>query len=92
LQFFWVPSVGLPNRTPCTGLLFNFCVAAIGVLMIYLCSECKPSKYADILLGVVAQGGTSLDEVLPILQQRERRIALERARVARRRAEKRAGD
>src|SRR5580704_10247156 len=71
-------------------LLFNFYVAVIGVLLIYLCSECKPSKYAYILLGMVAQGGASLEEILPILQERERRIALERARVARRRAEKRA--
>ena len=71
-------------------LLFNFYVAVIGVLMIYLCSECKPSKYAYIMLGMVAQGGASLEEILPILQERERRIALERARVARRRAEKRA--
>jgi hypothetical protein len=69
-------------------LLFNFYVAVIGVLLIYLHSECKPSKYAFLLLGMVAQGGATLEEILPILQERERRIALERARVARRRAEK----
>lgn len=71
-------------------LLFNFYVAVIGVLLIYLHSECKPSKYAFIMLGMVAQGTATLEEILPILQERERRIALERARVARRRAEKRA--
>jgi Transposase DDE domain len=71
-------------------LLFNFYVAVIGVLMIYLHSECKPSKYAFILLGMVAQGSASLEEILPILKERERQIALARARVARLRAEKRA--
>jgi len=69
-------------------VLFNFYVAVIGVLLIYLHSECKPSKYAFLLLGMVAQGGATLEEIRPILQERERRIALERARVARRRAEK----
>jgi hypothetical protein len=68
-------------------LQFSFYVAVIGILLIYLHAECKPSKYAFLLLGMVAQGGATLEEILPILKERERQIALERARIARRTAE-----
>jgi Transposase DDE domain len=66
------------------GILLNFYVAVIGVLLMYLHTGAKPSKYAFSLLAQVASGGATLDEIAPILKERERRIALERERRARR--------
>ena len=68
------------------GILLNFYIAVIGVMLIYLHTETKPSKYAFSLLAQVACGGATLEEIAPILKERERRIALERARIARRKA------
>jgi len=68
------------------GILLSFYVAVIGVLLLYLHTGAKPSKYAFSLLGLVANGAATLEEIAPILAERERRIALERARMARRRA------
>ena len=67
-------------------VLLNFYVAVIGVLLMYLQSGARPSKYAYNLLGLVAGGGATLEEVAPILAERERQIALEKARLARKRA------
>lgn len=66
------------------GILLSFYVAVIGVLLMYLHTGVKPSKYAFNLLGMVAQGGAELEEIMPILRERERRIALDRASLARR--------
>lgn len=66
-----------------SGVLLSFYVAVIGVMLTYLHSGARPSKYAFSLLGLVASGGATLDEIAPILAERERRIALERARRAR---------
>lgn len=66
------------------GVLLSFYVAVIGVLLMYLHSGAKPSKYAFSLLGLVAAGASTLEEISPILAERERRIALEKARRARR--------
>ena len=66
------------------GIRLSFYVAVIGVLLMYLCSGAKPSKYAFSLLGLVASGASTLEEIAPILAERERRIALEAARRARR--------
>jgi hypothetical protein len=68
------------------GVLLSFYVAVIGVLAMYLHTGAKPSKYAFIMLGMAAQGGASLDEIMPILRERERRIALDRASLARRKS------
>jgi hypothetical protein len=68
------------------GVLPSFYVAVIGVLAMYLQLGVKPSKYAFSLLGMAAQGGASLDEIIPILRERERRIALDRASLARRKS------
>jgi hypothetical protein len=65
------------------GILLSFYVAVIGVLLMYLHSGAKPSKYAFSLLGLVASGASTLEEIAPILAERERRIALEAARRAR---------
>jgi len=66
------------------GILLSFYVAVIGVLLLYLHTGAKPSKYAFSLLGLVASGASTLEEIAPILAERERRIALEAARRARR--------
>jgi Transposase DDE domain len=67
-----------------SGVLLSFYVAVIGVMLTYLHSGARPSKYAFSLLGIVASGGGTLEEIAPILAERERRIALERTRRARR--------
>jgi hypothetical protein len=46
------------------------------------------SKYAYAMLSLVAAGGATLQEIIPILQRRERECELQRQRVARKKAEK----
>jgi hypothetical protein len=70
------------------GVLLNFYVAVIGVTLMYLQMGHRPSKYLFTMMGMVANGSASPEEILPILRERERRCKLERDRVARRRAEK----
>lgn len=70
------------------GVLLNFYVAVIGVTLMYLQMGHRPSKYLFIMMGMVANGSASLEEILPILRERERRCKLERDRIARKRAEK----
>jgi hypothetical protein len=70
------------------GVLLNFSVAVIGVTLMYLQTGSRPSKYLFSLMGLVANGSASLDEIMPILRERERRDQLERDRLARKRAEK----
>jgi hypothetical protein len=70
------------------GVLLNFYVAVIGVTLMYLHTGHRPSKYLFIMLGMVANGSASLEEVMPILRERERQSQMQRDRVARKRAEK----
>jgi Transposase DDE domain len=70
------------------GVLLNFYVAVIGVTLMYLHTGRRPSKYLFIMLGMVASGSASLEEIMPILRERERQSQLQRDRVARKRAEK----
>jgi transposase len=70
------------------GVLLNFYVAVIGVTLMYLQAGHRPSKYMFSLMGMVANGSASLEEIMPILRERERRNQLERDRLARKRAEK----
>jgi hypothetical protein len=70
------------------GLTTWFYVAVIGVLLMYLHTGRKMSKYAYNMLCLVAQGGATLADVLPILERRERERDLDRQRLARKRAEK----
>lgn len=69
------------------GVLLNFYVIIIGVMLMYLHTGFRPSKYAFALLSVAAQGG-SLDDILPILRERERQCEVARQGAARRRAAK----
>jgi Transposase DDE domain len=71
------------------GVLLSFYVTIIGVLLLYLHTGFRPSKYAMALLGAVAQGAT-LEEIMPILRERERQCEVARQSAARRFAKKKA--
>lgn len=90
LFFRWLKSYANFNHLishSAGGVLLHFHVALIGVMLMYLKTGYRPSKYMLSLLSLVAQGAT-LDEILPILQERERQSQLARASAARRRAKK----
>lgn len=70
------------------GVLLNFYVAVIGVTLMYLHMGHRPSKYLFIMIGMVASGSANLEEIMPILRERERQSKMQRDRVARKRAEK----
>jgi hypothetical protein len=70
------------------GVLAHFYVTVIAVLLMYLHTGYRPSKYLFVLMSQVAAGGASLEEVLPILRERERQNELARQSAARRRAKK----
>jgi hypothetical protein len=70
------------------GILLSFYTAVIGVLLLYLHSGRKPSKYGFNMLCLVANGSASLQEIIPILERRERERELARQRLARLKAEK----
>lgn len=65
----------------------HFHVAVIGILLMYLHTGYRPSKYLFALMSQVGSGGATFDEILPILLERERQSELARAS-AKRRAEK----
>jgi hypothetical protein len=68
------------------GVLLEFYVALIAMLLIYLRTGLRPSKYALNLLGMVAAGSASWEEVRPILEDRMRERERDRLRLARKRA------
>lgn len=70
------------------GVLLNFYVTVIGVTLMYLHMGHRPSKYLFLMMGMVANGSASLEEIMPILRERERQCKMQRDRVARKRAEK----
>jgi hypothetical protein len=70
------------------GLTLGFYVAVIGVLLMYLHSGRKVSKYAYNLLCMVAGGSATLADIIPILERREHSKDVERARLARMKSEK----
>jgi hypothetical protein len=73
------------------GVLLSFYVAVIGVLLICLFTNTRPSKYAYIMLSWVANGNATLEEIAPILAERHRQIAVENAGKARRAEKKKNG-
>lgn len=71
------------------GVLLHFYVAMIGVILMYLHTGFRPSKYAFNLLSMLAQGGVdTLESILPILRERERQCERDRQSAAHRRAKK----
>jgi hypothetical protein len=87
LFFRWLKSVANFTHLICQtreGLLTQLYVTLIGVLLMYLHTGYRPSKYLFALLSA----GADLDELLPILRERERQCELARQSTARRRAAK----
>ncbi len=70
------------------GVLLNFYVTVIGVTLMYLHMGHRPSKYLFLMMGMVANGSATLEEVMPILRERERQCKMQRDRVARKRTER----
>lgn len=91
LFFRWFKSVAhfrhLIHHTR-EGMLTHLYVTIIAVALMYLHTGYRPSKYLFALLGQVACGAATLEEVMPILRERERRCELDRQSAARRRAKK----
>jgi hypothetical protein len=48
-------------------------VAAIGVTLLALTGDRRPSKYDPAMLSIVAAGGATLDDILPVLRHRRHR-------------------
>ena len=72
------------------GITLGFYVAVIGTLLMYLHTGRKVSKYAVGMLSMVAAGQATLEEILPILESRERESELARQRLARLKAAKKS--
>lgn len=70
------------------GVAVGFHIAVIAVLLIYIHTQKPVSKYAYVMLGLVASGQATMEDILPILERRERECELDRRRRARKRAEK----
>lgn len=74
------------------GVLAHLYVTIIATLLMYLHTGYRPSKYMFALLSQVAAGAATLDEIIPILRERERRKELDRQSAACRLAKKKAGN
>jgi hypothetical protein len=68
------------------GITTQFYVAVIGSLLMYIHTGHKPNRYAVMLLGQVAAGLATMEEILPMLERIQREKDLERARLARKKA------
>jgi hypothetical protein len=87
LFFRWLKSIANFTHLICRnreGLLTHLYVTLIGVLLMYLHTGYRPSKYLFALLST----GAGLDELMPILRNRERQCELARQSAARRRQTK----
>jgi hypothetical protein len=67
------------------GAAWGFYVAVIGITLLAIVGQRRPSKYDLSMLSIVAAGGATLDEILPILKRRHRERDLARIRDANRR-------
>jgi len=89
LFFRWLKSCarfrGVFSETP-DGIRIQFYVCLIAMLLIYLRTGMRPSKYALNLLGMVVAGTASWEEIQPILARRSRERDLARACLERKRA------
>jgi hypothetical protein len=73
-----------------SGMQLNLYVVLIGMMLLYLHIDGRPSKYLFNMLQIVSQGGASLEEILPILREREHQCEVARRSAALRRAKKKA--
>jgi hypothetical protein len=93
LFFRWFKSFGnFGHLISCgrEGVLTHLYVTLIAVLLMYLHTGYRPSKYMFALVSQVAVGAATLEEIMPILRERERRCELDRQSAARRRAKKKS--
>jgi len=93
LFFRWFKTFGNFGHLIChsrEGVLAHLYVSIIGMLLMYLHTGYRPSKYLFVMLSQVAAGGATLEDIMPILRERERQSAVARASAARRRAKKKA--
>ena len=67
------------------GVQTHFYVTVIAILLMYLHTGYRPSKYLFALLGQVAAGAATLEEIMPILRERERQCERDRQTAKRRR-------
>jgi hypothetical protein len=91
LFFKWLKTFARMDHllsTSRNGITFQFYVAVIAVLMMYVQSGKRVSIYALLAFGRLARGQCTLDEALAIIARRERERELNRASQARRRARK----
>jgi hypothetical protein len=72
------------------GVTLGFYVAVIAMMLTCLQTQAPLSKYGYNLMAMVAAGLGDIEDILPILQNRERERERERQRQARKRAEKQA--
>jgi hypothetical protein len=70
------------------GITFQFYVAVIGVLMMYVQSGRRVSIYTLAALSRLARGECTMEEAMAVIVRRQREAELNRARQARRRARK----
>lgn len=68
------------------GITLQFYVAVIAVLLMYVGTGRKVNRYSLFLLGAVAAGQATLEQILPMLDKIEREKQLEKARRARKKA------
>jgi hypothetical protein len=93
LFFRWFKSFGNFNHLIShrrEGVLAHLYITIIGVMLMYLHTGYRPSKYLFAMLSIVASGGATLEDVIPILRERERRRELDRQSAARRREKKKS--
>jgi hypothetical protein len=91
LFFRWLKSCSRFRGIWCeerSGILLQFYVALIAMLLMYLRTGLRPSKYALNMLGMVVAGTATWEEVQPIIAHRAREREMERARLARKRGQK----
>ena len=93
LFFRWMKSYSnfrhLISQTK-NGMQLNLYVAIIGIMLMYLHTGFRPSKYMFAMMSMVTAGGATLEGITPILRERERRCALDRESQRKRNAKKRA--
>jgi hypothetical protein len=70
------------------GVTTGFYIAIIAVLLMYVRTGRPVSRYGYVMLSMVAAGQATMEDILPILERRERECELDRQRRARKKAEK----
>jgi hypothetical protein len=81
----WANFEHLFSHSP-QGITLQFYVAVIAVLLMHVASGRKVNRYSLFLLGAVAAGQATLEQILPMLDKIEREKQLEKARRARKKA------